>query len=218
MQSVLRGRRARVGEVASPAHLAFAKASRMASRMPTYAPQRHKIAAHPFPELLIGQLDSRRRHVAVTALGNDSWNSLIMPTAEQIWPDVQYPHWKLMGDERSLQRMEPSFPARPSIVVISRPSYWTASERHDRTRSPSHRTVQAPHAPWLQPFFVPVRWRYSRSASRRLTRVSSARSCTVPLTRMVIDTGDPAGTGRGCIPANAARLAIGSFIGGLINP
>ncbi len=32
--------------------------------------------------------------------------------------------------------------------------------------------MQAPHAPWSQPFFVPVRSSASRSASRSVTRLS----------------------------------------------
>ena len=42
------------------------------------------------------------------------------------------------------------------------------SVRQELTRRPSTSTVQAPHWPWSQPFFVPVRSRCSRSASSRV--------------------------------------------------
>src|SRR5581483_1978465 len=45
--------------------------------------------------------------------------------------------------------------ASPSIVVISAPSCIAASIRQALTRLPFNRTVHAPHAPALQPFFVP---------------------------------------------------------------
>ena len=46
---------------------------------------------------------------------------------------------------------------RPSIVVISSPSCISARLRQEFTRRPLTWTVQAPHWPWSQPFFVPVR-------------------------------------------------------------
>src|ERR1700730_13965760 len=70
--------------------------------------------------------------------------------------------------------------------MTSRPSCWTASVRHERIRSPSTSTV---HAPWSQPFFVPVRCRWSRKASSRLTRGSSVRVRRVPLTRRLRVSG-----------------------------
>ena len=51
----------------------------------------------------------------------------------------------------------------PSIVVISRPSAWTASIVHDFTDSPSTSTVHEPHEEVSQPTTVPV----SPSCSRR---------------------------------------------------
>src|SRR5260370_27717269 len=68
------------------------------------------------------------------------------------------------------------------MVVTSRPSHCAASIRHDTMRLPSSRTVQAPHAPWSQPFLVPVRPRWSRSASSRVTWLSSCTKDTEPLT------------------------------------
>src|ERR687891_1595150 len=54
-------------------------------------------------------------------------------------------------------------------------------------RSPSTRTVHAPHAPWLHPFFDPVRPRYSRRASSNETRGSMCRSYVARLIRSVIE-------------------------------
>ena len=79
--------------------------------------------------------------------------------------------------------------ASPSIVVTSRPSYCTASARHDRIRSPSTSTVQAPHAPWLQPFFVPKSSKCSRTKSSNETRASVGTGASRPL--MIIDTPEP---------------------------
>lgn len=42
------------------------------------------------------------------------------------------------------------FAARPSTVVISSPSWVTASERQLLIRQPLARTVHAPHCPWSQ--------------------------------------------------------------------
>src|ERR1700674_5280828 len=86
--------------------------------------------------------------------------------------------------------------------MTSRPSYWTASVRHERIRSPSTSTVHAPHAPWSQPFFVPVRCRWSRKASSRLTRGSSVRVRRVPLT---------SSTPVGCNKADTSARLGGQF-------
>ena len=77
-----------------------------------------------------------------------------------------------MIDERLLERVEwPLSPLRPSIVRTCRPDACTASVRQDSTRSPSSRTVHAPHAPWLQPSLVPVSPIRSRSRSSDDARV-----------------------------------------------
>src|SRR6201994_91263 len=78
---------------------------------------------------------------------------------------------------------------RPSTVVTSRPSYWTASAKQEMIRSPSTSTVQAPHAPWLHPFFVPYSSSCSRSKSSSDTRASVGTGTSRPLT--MIDTADP---------------------------
>ena len=79
---------------------------------------------------------------------------------------------------RSPVRRQPFDRRRPS-----RPSHCAASVRHDTTRLPSSSTVHAPHAPWSQPFFVPVSPSWSRSASSSVTRASSSTSRGAPLTR-----------------------------------
>src|SRR5207249_4823477 len=79
--------------------------------------------------------------------------------------------------------------ARPSMVVISGPSASAASQRHDLTRLPSIRTVQAPHWPRPQPFFEPVSRRCSRRASRSVVRGSSVSRCSAPFTRNTTSSG-----------------------------
>src|SRR5436309_5962699 len=74
------------------------------------------------------------------------------------------------------------------MVRTSRPSHCAAKVRHDSTRFPSTSTVHAPHAPWSQPFLVPVRSRRSRSASSNVVRLSSRNGCAPPLTRSVTST------------------------------
>jgi hypothetical protein len=49
-----------------------------------------------------------------------------------------------------------------------RPSYWTASARQDKIRSPLTSTVQAP---WLHPFFVPVKV-FPQCVKERNTRLN----------------------------------------------
>src|SRR5438067_13493043 len=71
------------------------------------------------------------------------------------------------------------------MVETARPLHAAASVRQESTRFPSTRTVHAPHAPWPQPFFVPVNPSRSRSASRNVTRASTVSACPTPLTRSV---------------------------------
>src|SRR5919198_654006 len=64
--------------------------------------------------------------------------SASMPTAEQIWPGVQYPHWNAswsMNACCSACSVSPS--ASPSMVVISAPSCMTARVRHELILRPS---------------------------------------------------------------------------------
>src|SRR5690606_29795628 len=120
----------------------------------------------------------------VTTLGIPARCSASIPSAEQIWPEVQKPHWKASSRTNASCRgcSRPGCPT-PSIVVMSRSAYCTASARHAAIRSPSTSTVQAPQAPWSHPFLVPVSPRCSRRASSRLTRGSRSRSSVVPFTR-----------------------------------
>src|SRR6267143_3943414 len=65
-----------------------------------------------------------------------------------------------------------------------------ASARHELIRRPSTMTVQAPHWPRSQPFFVPVNSRCSRRRSRSVTRGSSRWMVLVtPFTLSVVETG-----------------------------
>src|SRR5581483_1405949 len=78
--------------------------------------------------------------------------------------------------------------ANPSMVTIWASWCATARARQLVTRRPSSKTVQAPHCPWSQPFFVPVRPSRSRSASSSVVRVSITSGCVAPFTRRVISS------------------------------
>ena len=71
------------------------------------------------------------------------------------------------------------------IVTSSAPSCATASARQALARRPSSNTVHAPHCPWSQPFFAPVRPSCSRRRSRSDMRVSSSSECSSPFTNSV---------------------------------
>ena len=79
-------------------------------------------------------------------------------------PGVQNPHWRAwFWRKASCIGWRVPLVARPSMVVISVPSAWTASIVHDFTDSPSTSTVQAPHDEVSHPTLVPV----SPTTSRR---------------------------------------------------
>ena len=73
-------------------------------------------------------------------------------------------------------------------------------------RRPSTSTVQAPHWPWSQPFFVPVSFQCSRSASSSVVRVSSATWLVRPFTFSV--TGIVGGAGRSSSGTAAASVGM----------
>src|SRR5258706_12631383 len=60
--------------------------------------------------------------------------------------------------------------------------------RHESTRRPCTCTVQAPHCPWSQPFFVPVSDTVSRMQSNSVVRGSMFSLWSLPLMRSVIGT------------------------------
>src|SRR2546425_9657518 len=60
--------------------------------------------------------------------------------------------------------------------------------RHESTRLPLTCTVQAPHCPWSQPFFVPVSATVSRIQSSSVVRGSMRSWWSLPLMRSVIGT------------------------------
>ena len=105
-------------------------------------------------------------------------------------------------DEGGLHRVQSISRGHPSIVVTCRPLTLAASVRHESTRRPSTRTVQAPHCPWSQPFFVPVSASRSRNASSKTTRASISSVFAVPLTFSVTLT-------RCCAAVSAANTAPG---------
>ena len=89
-------------------------------------------------------------------------------------PGVQNPHW------RPCSSLKPSWSgcsslavARPSTVLISCPSAWTASIVQDFTARPSTSTVHAPQLVVSQPMCVPV-----SPSPRRIRWESSSRGST----------------------------------------
>src|ERR1043165_8682040 len=64
--------------------------------------------------------------------------------------------------------------SNPSTVVTCLPATAPTGVRHERTGCPSSSTVQAPHCPSPQPYFVPVRSSSSRRTPSRLRSSSPA--------------------------------------------
>src|SRR5688572_3021710 len=79
-------------------------------------------------------------------------------------------------------------------------------------RRPSTIMVQAPHCPWSQPFFAPVRCRRSRTASRSEVRGSSMTWWSVPFTRRWTLTVDGVAVpgASGAVVAASASLSKGA--------
>jgi hypothetical protein len=77
------------------------------------------------------------------------------------------------------------------MVVIFLFCAIIARVKQDKTRAPSTCTVHAPHAPWSQPFLVPMSPNRSRKASSRVVRESIATFDTLPFTFSVHSEGPP---------------------------
>src|SRR5262245_15450929 len=71
-----------------------------------------------------------------------------------------------------------------------------ARVRHELMRLPSTSTVQAPHCPWSQPFFVPVKSNCSRNRSSKVVHGAISNRFSAPLTLSLIELfkGAAAGT------------------------
>src|SRR4051795_172064 len=74
----------------------------------------------------------------------------------------------------------------PSMVVTPRWPTVPSLVMHERTASRSRSTVQAPHAAWPQPYFVPVRSSSSRSTDRRVRFAGAVTRRSTPLTRSLV--------------------------------
>src|SRR6266853_4582186 len=124
-----------------------------------------------------------------TAASSGPHGSLSNATADMICPDVQYPHWyPSWATNAACIGCNASGAPRPSMVVISPPSCIKARLRQEFTRLPFTCTVHAPHCPWSQPFFVPVRATVSRRQSSSVVRGSTRSWWSLPLMRSVIGT------------------------------
>ena len=106
--------------------------------------------------------------------------------AASIMPGVQKPHC------RPCSSLNPSWigcsslgPARPSTVVTSWPSAWTASMVQLLIALPSKSTVQAPQLEVSQPVCVPVSLKPWRSRWASSSRGSTSAVRFSPLTVMV---------------------------------
>ena len=90
-------------------------------------------------------------------------------------PGVQKPHWTPPCSRKAAWSGLSSSPvARPSTVVTSLPSAWSARYEQLFTGSPSSSIMQAPHSESSQPSFAPVRPTASRTAASRLVPGSSS--------------------------------------------
>ena len=116
--------------------------------------------------------------------------------------------------EGPLNGVQVAGPATPSIVRTSRPSICGASIRHDRTGSPSSRTVQEPQTPSSHPRCVPVRPR-SRTTSASVARTGTVTTRGSPLS-VNSTTVSPVGVGTVRTPA-AYEVNLYSSYGGTIS-
>ena len=111
-------------------------------------------------------------------------------------PGVQKPHWLpwwVISSDWTGWRGAP-LGLRPSTVVTCLPCSWGRNRMQAlRGREPFASvtmTVQTPQSPSLQPSFVPVRCRSSRSQSRRVVvGFGSVKVTEVPLSINVICMG-----------------------------
>ena len=71
------------------------------------------------------------------------------------------------------------------------PSHSTASTMQLLTGSPFSSTVQAPHSPAVQPFFVPVSASFSRSICSRVMLEGTSTCSVFTVDRQVIFDGLP---------------------------
>ena len=71
---------------------------------------------------------------------------------------------------------------RPSIVVIDLPAAAEIRVWQARVGFPSRCTVHAPQAPMPQPYFVPLRFKMSRSAHKRGISAGASTLAGLPLT------------------------------------
>ena len=98
-------------------------------------------------------------------------------------PGVQNPHCSPCSSLKpSCSGCSSLAVARPSTVVISRPSTWTASIVHDFTGLPSTCTVHAPQLVVSQPMCVPV-----SPSPRRIRCDSSSRGSTSAIFFCAVD-------------------------------
>src|SRR5207244_12053161 len=77
------------------------------------------------------------------------------------------------------------------MVVIFLPTARVACRKQDLTETPSISTVQAPHWPMPQPYFVPVRPIESRSTHNSGVSGSASTEYWTPLTRRVNAISEP---------------------------
>src|SRR5260370_39208635 len=82
---------------------------------------------------------------SLTAASSGPHGSLSNATADMICPDVQYPHWdpSQATNAACIGCNAPREP-RPSMLVISVPSCFNASLRHEFTHPPFTYTRHAP--------------------------------------------------------------------------
>src|SRR4051794_1897355 len=104
-----------------------------------------------------------------------------------IIPGVQNPHWR-PWHSRNASCTGCNWPLldRPSMVVTSAPSAWTASTLQDFTLVPLRWTVQAPQLLVSQPITVPVLPSTSRRYWTSNIRGSTSSDTDIPSTVRLI--------------------------------
>src|SRR5574340_548945 len=102
-------------------------------------------------------------------------------------PGVQKPHCTAPASTKAFSMRWPmGSSARPSMVVMLRPSQSTANSRQEFIDEPSTMMVHAPHSPSPQPYLVPVRPTTLRIMSSVLMSTGTRTRVGTPLSVKLI--------------------------------
>lgn len=152
-----------------------------------------QVAAHPLAQLVPAARDRGRREVGGDVAGHAApqFRDHADGRADLAGRAVAALE-AIMLDEGLLQRVRRALGAETLDGGDGTALKLHRKREAGQERWPSTSTVQAPQAPWSQPFLVPDGCSLSRSRSSKETRGSSGRSTSVPFTAIVIASSRPA--------------------------